>query len=105
MENQSWIEKLKQRWKIKSAWQIIVILIVFACTGFTILFIKKPILMWLAGDQHSSVLATTLYYIFILPLYNIVLLGYGFLFGQFSFFWAFEKRFMERFFSLFKKSE
>lgn len=97
-----WIEKLKNRWKLKSAWQVVIVLIVFACTGFTILFIKKPLLNFLAGEQGNSTLASVLYYIFILPLYNVILLGYGFIFGQFHFFWEFEKRFMERFFSWFK---
>ena len=95
----NWLEKLKNRWNLGSVGQVIVVLIVFACTGFTILFIKKPLLTWLAGDQGNTTWASILYYIFILPLYNIVLLGYGFLFGQFRFFWEFEKRFMERFFT------
>lgn len=95
----NWIEKLKKRWKLESAWQVVVVLLVFACTGFTIFFIKKPLLTWLAGEQGNTTLASVLYYIFILPLYNIVLLVYGFVFGQFTFFWNFEKRFMERFFS------
>ena len=101
----NWINRLKNRWKLESAWQVAVVLLVFACTGFTILFIKKPVLGWLAGEQGNSTLASILYYIFILPLYNIVLLGYGFIFGQFKFFWEFEKRFMERFFSWFKKAK
>lgn len=100
-----WIEKLKNRWKLKSAWQVVIVLIVFACTGFTILFIKKPLLNFLAGEQGNSTLASVLYYIFILPLYNVILLGYGFIFGQFHFFWEFEKRFMERFFSRFKREK
>lgn len=100
-----WIQKLKDRWKLKSAGQVVVVLIVFACTGFTILFLKKPLLTWLAGDQGNTTLASVLYYIFILPLYNVVLLGYGFLFGQFQFFWEFEKRFVERFFSWKKKEK
>lgn len=95
----NWIEKLKKRWKLRSAWQVMVVLLAFACTGFTILFIKKPILYWLAGEEGNSTMATVLYYIFVLPLYNIILLGYGFIFGQFRFFWEFEKRFVERFFS------
>jgi hypothetical protein len=103
MANSTWIENLKKRWNLKNAWQVVVVLVVFACTGFTVLFIKKPLLTWLAGEEGNSTLATVLYYIFILPLYNILLLGYGFLFGQFSFFWQFEKRFMERFFTLFKR--
>jgi hypothetical protein len=101
----NWIEKLKMRWHLKSAGQVVIVLLVFACTGFTILFIKKPLLNGLAGEQGDSTLATVLYYIFILPLYNIILLGYGFIFGQFRFFWEFEKRFMERFFSWLKREK
>ncbi|MBL0743334.1 DUF6787 family protein [Chryseolinea lacunae] len=96
MEQTSWIERLKQKWKLGSAFQVVMVLVVFACTGFTVLFIKKPILHFLAGDSGDSTLATILYYIFILPLYNVILLAYGFLFGQFTFFWEFEKRFFNR---------
>jgi len=41
---------------------------------------------------------TVLYYVLILPVYNLFLLIYGALFGQFKFFWAFEKRFFGRLF-------
>lgn len=91
-----WIEKLKQRWKVDTLWQVIVILIVFACTGISVYFLKKPLLKFLAGEQGNTTLASVLYYIFILPLYNVLLLGYGFVFGQFRFFWAFEKRMFGR---------
>ena len=101
----NWIERLKNRWKLKSAGQVVIVLLVFACTGFTILFIKKPLLHWLAGAKGDTTLASVLYYIFILPLYNVVLLAYGFLFGQFRFFWEFEKRFMERFFSWLRREK
>jgi hypothetical protein len=100
-----WIEKLRNRWKLDSAWQVLVVLLVFACTGFTILFLKKPILNFLAGEQGNTTLASILYYIFILPLYNVILLAWGFIFGQFRFFWDFEKRFVERFFSWFKRQK
>lgn len=95
----NWIEKLKKRWKLESAAQVALVLVAFACTGFTIFFIKKPLLTWLAGDRGDTMLATILYYVFILPLYNVILLAYGLLLGQFRFFWNFEKRMMERFFS------
>lgn len=100
-----WIEKLRNRWKLESAWQVLVVLLVFACTGFTILFLKKPILNFLAGEQGNTTLASILYYIFILPLYNVILLAWGFIFGQFRFFWDFEKRFVERFFSWFRREK
>jgi len=101
----SWIEKLKQRWDLRSPFQVIIILIVFACTGFTVLFIKKPLIDFLGLKQGETVVVSILYYVLILPLYNILLLGYGFIFGQFSFFWAFEKRFFKRLSTWFKKSK
>ena len=105
MANTSWMERLKQRWKLGSISQVIVVLIVFACTGFTVLFIKKPILRFLAGENGDTAFASVLYYIFILPLYNVILLGYGFLLGQFTFFWEFEKRSVGRIISAFRKTK
>lgn len=96
-----WTERLRERWNLKNGWQVIVVLLVFACTGFTVLFIKKPLLNFFAGDARDTTQATVLYYILILPLYNVLLLLYGFLFGQLSFFWAFEKRFFARIVSMF----
>jgi hypothetical protein len=100
-----WIQKLKDRWNIKNGYQVIIILIVFACTGFSVLFLKKPLLTWLSGSAEQSAIGTVLYYIFILPLYNILLLAFGFVFGQFDFFWKFEKRFFQRMTSIFKKNK
>ena len=93
-----WIEKLRKRWNLNSTKQVIIVLIVFACTGFSVYFLKPVILKLLAGEHNDSILASILYYIFILPLYNLLLLGYGFIFGQFDFFWDFEKRFFKRIF-------
>lgn len=105
MNNSSWIEKLRQRWQLGSIFQVVVVLVVFACTGITIALIKRPLLLFLFGESAAgSTLVTVLYYIFILPLYNVVLLAYGFLFGQFDFFWKFEKRFLGRIFSGFRKT-
>jgi hypothetical protein len=101
----SWTEKLKERWQLKNAWQVIIVLVVFACTGFTVLFLKPYIMMLFTGSKESQTIGTVLYYIFILPLYNIILLGYGFLFGQFDFFWKFEKRFIQRLSSKFNKQK
>jgi len=38
------------------------------------------------------------YYILILPVYNLLILFYGMIFGQLKYFWAFEKRFFQRLF-------
>ncbi len=91
----SWIGKLQVRWGAKSALQVVIIHIVFACTGFTVMFIKPVITDWLFQNGESA-LFSVLYWVMILPVYNIFLLVYGFIFGQFRFFWAFEKRLFSR---------
>src|SRR5690349_11145040 len=103
MATPSWIERLKQKWKLENAWQVVIVLVVFACTGFTVFFIKKPLLRLLAGDSSDTWTASMLYYLLILPVYNVLLLAYGFLFGQFHFFWEFDNRFFRRFFAKFRK--
>lgn len=105
MNNPGWVEKLRTRWNLKNTFQVVIVLVVFACTGFTVFFIKRPLLEFLAGDKGDTLLASVLYYILILPLYNLLLLAYGFLFGQFRFFWEFEKRFLSRIFSKFNNTK
>lgn len=99
----SWIDKLQERWKVQSAFQVIIILLVFACTGFTVLFLKRPLFSYWFEDGFRPLWASILYYILILPIYNVLLLFYGAILGQFRFFWDFEKRFFKRIFVTFKK--
>ncbi len=93
-----WSEKLKQRWKVQNTWKVIIILVVFAFTGSTVALIAKPLLRALFAPAEVPLWAWVLYYVLILPVYNVFLLIYGFIFGQFSFFWNFEKRFFSRLF-------
>lgn len=97
MSTPSWINKLKDRWQLKSVSQVIIVLIVFACTGFTVMFIKPYITSFLFQENHPGWFSV-LYWVLIFPIYNFILLMYGFIFGQFKFFWAFEKRFFNRIF-------
>lgn len=97
------INRLKVRWKVASVWQVLLILLVFACTGFTVLFIKRPLFEYWFPLGDKPAWASVLYWIFILPVYNMFLLFYGFLFGEFRFFWNFEKRFFNRIISIFKQ--
>ena len=98
----NWIEKLKERWKVKGALQVIIILGVFACTGLSVMLLKRPIFTYLFNAGPMPFWATVVYYILILPIYNLFLLLYGFIFGQFYFFWNFEKRTINR---IFKRRE
>ncbi|MEM7162613.1 MAG: DUF6787 family protein [Bacteroidota bacterium] len=92
----SWIKKLGKRWDV-SPKRVQIILLVFACTGFSVMFLKKPIVAFFTGGEQNWIF-TTLYYILILPVYNVILLFWGWVFGQFNWFWAFEKKMMGRIF-------
>lgn len=92
----SWIDRLKKRWKLKNTFQVVIILVVFACTGFTVLFLKRPVVGYFTGEGGTTIWFSIAYYILILPVYNVILLIYGFIFGQFRFFWEFEKRMWKR---------
>ena len=84
----------KERWNIKSNWQLFVIIVIFAITGSSAAYLSKPILA-LFGISKTSVSGLEyypLYIILIFPIYQILLVCFGFIFGQFSFFWAFEKK-------------
>ena len=94
----SWIKKLQERWGLKSFWQVIVILLVFACTGMTSLYVKEG-LYWLAGiTPETDAWIRITYRIFAtFVAYQFLLLTYGWIFGQFQFFWTMEKKILGRF--------
>lgn len=97
-------EKLKLRWNITSNFQVIVILIVFAITGSTTVYLKKLIfdLINITPETHL-LLKIPLYILVVLLVYNVLLLVVGFVFGQFRFFLEFEKKFFSRL--LFRKKQ
>lgn len=92
------IEKLKSRWGITSTTQVIIIFIVFAFTGFTIVYARHFVFYVLGIETHDPFwLKATVWVLAIFPLYNIFLLIYGTMFGQFQFFWKFFKKAIFRF--------
>lgn len=101
------LQRLQTKWKLDSLLQVVLVLVVFACTGFTILFIKNPILNFFGVERGGGqgFLNTVLYFLLVLPLYQIFLLFYGFIFGQFKFFWEKEKQIFRRIGSLFTRKK
>lgn len=96
-------KKLKQRWKLSSDFQLVIIFIVFAITGSSAAFAAKPVMHLLELERsafHASNWGAVLYYILrillIFPIYQILLVCIGTLFGQFRFFWNFEKKMLRR---------
>ncbi|WBU89167.1 DUF6787 family protein [Cellulophaga omnivescoria] len=97
------MEKLKQRWGIDSNFAIVMILIVFALTGSSSLKIARPFLDFIGftreifpSDWYFLILYWTVRILIIFPIYQILLVAFGWLFGQFKFFWAFEKKMLSR---------
>ncbi|MEX2592735.1 MAG: DUF6787 family protein [Anditalea sp.] len=96
-QGQGFLKKLQSKWKLENIWQVVLVLVVFACTGMTVLYIKQPIFDLLGiSMEKGSFWKTVLYLLFVLPLYQGFLLVYGFIFGQFHFFWQKEKQFVQR---------
>jgi len=92
------LQRLQSKWQLKSLTQVLLVLLSFACTGTTILLIKNPLLAFFGIERGGGqgALNTLLYLLLVLPLYQILLLAYGFIFGQFRFFWEKEKQLVKR---------
>ncbi|MEX0273320.1 MAG: DUF6787 family protein [Flavobacteriaceae bacterium] len=97
------MNKLKQRWGITSNVQLVVILIVFAITGSSSVYVAKPFLDWIGLDRTGfpdawwgGTAYWTLRLLAIFPFYQVLLVLFGWLFGQFRFFWNFEKKMLSR---------
>lgn len=92
------MEKLKQRWGIKSNFDIILIFIAFSVNGSFATFIAKPLTNFIGIDSETS--AWFVYYpirIFsVFVIYQATLPLVGFIFGQFKFFWNMEKKMLKR---------
>lgn len=88
----AWTEKLQKKWGLESRKQVWLVLCVFACTGFSVMFLKKPIFSFIGIERGGSVGETILYYLLILPVYQLLLLCWGAVFGQFPFFLNFARK-------------
>jgi hypothetical protein len=102
------MNKLKEKWGITSNFQIIIILVVFSITGSVAVWIAKPVLNLVGLDKEvvSPWLFWPIRIFIIFPIYQILIVIIGALFGQFKFFWAFEKKMLVRLgFKYFKDSE
>ena len=92
------MNRLKKRWNISSNWQLASILIVFAITGFSSLQLAKPFLSLIGNPENFEQhwLYRILRLVLIFPIYQVLLIFIGFIFGQFSFFWNFEKKMLNK---------
>jgi hypothetical protein len=95
----NFISRIKDKWGIKSNWQFLVINIVFAISGSLTVFVRKPLYQLLGIDQGIPlVYRVALYIVIVTPIYFTILIIVATVFGQFRFFWNFEKRFFRKLF-------
>ncbi|NOQ91383.1 MAG: diacylglyceryl transferase [Flavobacteriaceae bacterium] len=93
------MDKLKERWGIDSNFQIAMIILVFAINGSFAAWVAKPVTEFFGLSSETTnpyILYLTLRILLIFPIYQITLPIVGWFFGQFKFFWDFEKKMLRR---------
>ena len=92
------IEKLVNKFKANSIRHLFIIFIIFALSGSGSLFISSPILIVLGLDKLITFYPLYIFVriILIIPIYQFILIIVASLFGEFEYFWKFEKKFLQR---------
>lgn len=87
------MKKLKERWNIETNGQLFIIFLVFAITGSSAAKLAGPI------TDFFNITKDMGWYIYwpfriliILPIYKILLVFFGWVFGEFRFFFNFAKK-------------
>jgi len=89
----NYFERLKAKWGITSNFQLLVIFIVFGITGSASVWVAKPVLHTIGiSDEMNAWVRIPLRILIIFPVYQVMLLLIGSLFGQFQFFLALQKK-------------
>ncbi|OYX92954.1 MAG: hypothetical protein B7Y76_12290, partial [Sphingobacteriia bacterium 35-40-5] len=87
---------LQQKWGVSTR-QFWVLFLVFALTGTTTAYFTRYLTAWLGMDAQTFWLWKSLLRIGMLVFgYQVLLLGYGALFGQWSFFWKYERKMLQK---------
>ena len=90
------LKRIIKTFRAKNLFHLVIIFIVFGITGSLSVFLGKYVLI-LFGD---SLVQSDFYWLFrliiIFPLYQLLLILVGTIFGQFRYFWEIEKRILIR---------
>ncbi|GAA4849400.1 DUF6787 family protein [Algivirga pacifica] len=90
------LSKLQAKWGVNSIWQVIAILVAFSLAGSSVVVLRKAFFELLGfTDDTSMWVKTVTYILFVFPAYQLLLLMYGTLLGQFRFFWEKEKKMLK----------
>lgn len=87
---------LQRKWKVSSS-QLVLILCTFATTGTLTAYISRSITHWLQLDASNNWELKLLIRLLVLIFgYQVIILIVSFFFGQFNFFWNYEKKILRR---------
>jgi hypothetical protein len=91
-------KKLEKKWELAYRWEMIRVFIIFAITGSSSVIVGKPFLkiVGITNDNLQPVLYWILYILISFIFYQILLITIAWLFGQFKFFWNFEKKMIRK---------
>lgn len=99
-----WLLRLQKKWGVENVRQVLAILLIFSLAGSSVVWLRKGLFYLLGYDSLTPLwLKTITYLLFVFPAYQCLLLIYGFLLGQFDFFWEKEKKMARWFVSRFKR--
>jgi formyltetrahydrofolate-dependent phosphoribosylglycinamide formyltransferase len=87
-------QRLKQKWNVNGT-QLFLILCVFAITGTTTAWLTRQVTFWLQLDASSFWYWAIKIGILIFG-YQVLILLFAIPFGQFNFFWKYEKKILQR---------
>ena len=99
------MEKIRIFFKVQTNYQLFMVNLVFALTGTSSLVCADYILKILYVNPDTFGIASywTIRIILILPIYQVLLIFVGAIFGEFSYFWEMEKKTLKKLNSIFKK--
>lgn len=92
-------KKLEGKWVLTYKWEMIRVFIVFAITGSSSVLVGRPFikLIGITKDNLNPIIYWVLFIFIAMLFYQILLVCFGWAFGQFQFFWSFEKKMLRRF--------
>ena len=95
MSEPKFVERMKKKYNVATTFELFIIMAVFSLAGMAIVLVRKPIFHLLGiTAQTPFILKFLAWLAVVFPTYQINLLIFGFLLGQFPFFWEREKKFL-----------
>ena len=87
-----WIGRLKAKWNISSNFEFVIIMLVFSIAGMLIVYERRPVFHWLGITSSTPFWVKFIAWLLVVfPAYQLNLVIFGSLLGQFRFFWNKEK--------------